>query len=596
VVDLLQADGHLEATHQETQVALDAHRGIADVTIRLRDGPRTLVSAVRFAGNEAIPAGELAAQSRLAEGDPLSYAAVEGTRAALLALYARRGHIYARVADEERITPDRRAAEVIFRVEEGPQVRVDRVTVSGNRRTREDLVRGSLALRAGDVYDPDAAARSQAALLRLGVFRSVGLRLSRSDVPEETKDLSVELVERPWRTLSPGFGFSIANGPRAFIELVQPNLWGRAIEGAARAKVNLPLVAFRPDLEDKSVAERLEYRVEAGLHDPRFRFVPFSAGARADGVLERVHRRAYDLSRAASVFSLDLAPARRLSVTLQYELELDNVDKTGGTQDVALTRLDLERLRFPEGYTTLQSIRPVVLLDFRDSPLQPRRGWAASATLDYVRSIGTSADSWFFGLLKGSGVYTNMLKLSSVVSGYLPLGRDAVLALSFRGGRVLPLDRESQTIGPKRFFLGGASTMRGYAEDELLPEDVRGPLLDEVRACAGSLSGAACSESARDVAAGDAAISPGGEAFALAKAELRIPVRGAVEAGLFADVGNLWLDPRNAALTVLRYNVGAGLRFATPIGPAALDVGFNVEPDTRLAERRWPPHFSIGLF
>jgi outer membrane protein assembly factor BamA len=117
-----------------------------------------------------------------------------------------------------------------------------------------------------------------------------------------------------------------------------------------------------------------------------------------------------------------------------------------------------------------------------------------------------------------------------------------------------------------------------------------------VRACAGSLSGAASSESARDLAARDPAITPGGEAFALAKAQLRLPVRGAVVAGLFGDVGNLWVVPRNAALTVLRYNVGAGLRFATPIGPAALDVGFNVEPDTRLAERRWAPHFSIGLF
>jgi outer membrane protein assembly factor BamA len=340
----------------------------------------------------------------------------------------------------------------------------------------------------------------------------------------------------------------------------------------------------------------MEFRADVGLRDPRFRYLPFTAGARADAIVERVHRRAYDLSRGATLFALDLAPASRLALSLQYELELDNVEKSDAVDGLTLTRADVERLRFPEGYTALQSIRPVLGIDFRDDPLHPRRGWAASTTLDYVRSLGSGSDDWFFGLLSGSGVFTHMLKLSGTVSGYLPVGRSSVVALSVRGGRVLPLDRDSQTIGPKRFYLGGAATMRGYAEDELVPEDVRPLYLEQARACAGSVSGAACSESARRIAAGESPTSEGGEAFALAKLELRVPVRGAAELGLFADVGNLWLDPRAASLSRLRLNVGAGLRVATPIGPAALDVGFNVEPDERLAERLWAPHFSIGLF
>ena len=49
-------------------------------------------------------------------------------------------------------------------------------------------------------------------------------------MPQETKDLAVEVAERPWATLSQGVGFSIANGPRAFLEYGQPNLLGRALE------------------------------------------------------------------------------------------------------------------------------------------------------------------------------------------------------------------------------------------------------------------------------------------------------------------------------------------------------------------------------
>jgi outer membrane translocation and assembly module TamA len=66
--------------------------------------------------------------------------------------------------------------------------------------------------------------------------------------------------------------------------------------------------------------------------------------------------------------------------------------------------------------------------------------------------------------------------------------------------------------------------------------------------------------------------------------------------GVFADVGNLWLDPGEASLADLRVNLGMGLRFLTPIGPAVLDLGVNTSPDGRLGERYLAPHFSIGLF
>jgi outer membrane translocation and assembly module TamA len=84
--------------------------------------------------------------------------------------------------------------------------------------------------------------------------------------------------------------------------------------------------------------------------------------------------------------------------------------------------------------------------------------------------------------------------------------------------------------------------------------------------------------------------------FVLGKAELRMGLRGALEGALFADVGNMWLDPKAARLQDLRANVGFGLRFVTPVGPAALDVGFNITPDPRVNEATVAPHFTIGLF
>jgi outer membrane protein assembly factor BamA len=561
-----------------------------EVEVRLREGVQTLVRAVTFEGNAAVPTRELTDEARLGPGDPLAYGNVEATRTALLALYARRGYLYAAIVQREELTPDRTGAIVRFGIDEGPQVRVGAVVVSGARRTREAVVRESLTLKTGDVYDPESAGRSQAALLRLGVFRSVGLRLADPELPGAVKDVTVQLSERPWRTLSPGVGFSLANGPRAFVELVEPNLLGRALELSVRAKANYPLVAFRQDLEGTPPAERFEGRLDIGLHDPRVHVFGLPAGGRVDGILERLHRPSYDLARASTIFGLDRTVSSHVTLSLQYELEIDHIVRRSDVVAVK-TRADVESLRFPEGITTLNSIRPVLTVDYRDDSVHPRKGWVATGVADYSHSLGGGGGE-LFGIFPGSDVFTHMLRLSGTVSGYLPVG-PSVLALSLRGGRVLPLDPASQTIGPKRFFLGGASTMRGYGEDEFIPQDVRGALLDQVRTCA---AGGVCTAAAKQLADGQFLPSEGGEVYVNGKLELRFPLSTSVEAGIFTDVGNLWLDPRVGSITDVRWNFGAGLRFLTPIGPAVLDLGVNPAADARLGEAYLSPHFSIGLF
>jgi outer membrane protein assembly factor BamA len=595
VVDLYRADGHLDAAHEGTRVVLDARAGTAEVEIRLREGSRTVVDSVAFEGNAAVPLARILEEARLRPGDPLSFAAVEQTRASIVSLYGRLGYLYARVQDAADLSPDRTRAAVRFHIEEGPRVKVGSVVVAGNKRTREDVVRGTLELEAGDVYDPAAVARSQTALLRLGVFRSVGLRLNDPEVPESEKDLTVELSERPWRTLAPGVGYSLAGGPRAFVEFSQPNLLGRALELAARAKVNDPGYAYyNRDIGKLSIISRLEGYGNVGLHYPRLHFLSLPAGVHLDAIAERVHRQAYDLTRFSNVLGIDGSLHPRATLSLQAEVEVDDVTKRGVLQDFTLTRADVERLRFPAGITTLLSLRPSLTLDWRDNSVHPRTGWLAAVSADFSRSLGDGRKHVLYGLIPGSEVFTNMVRLQGTGSTYLTLGK-AVLAVSVRGGFVVALDRQSKTIGPKRFYLGGASSMRGAGEDEVIPEDLRGEYLKQLALCNNSLSGVLCNDAARAIAAGRPP-SEGGQAFVLGKVELRFPLRESLEAAVFTDVGNLWLAPGNVSLAELRPHLGLGLRFLTPIGPAVLDVGFNPSPDRRLSERLVAPHFSIGMF
>jgi outer membrane protein assembly factor BamA len=504
--------------------------------------------------------------------------------------------VFARVEAREQIDPGSHLATLRYLVDEGPEVHVGRVLVTGNRRTREDLVRRNVLLREGGLYDPDAAARSQSALLDTGVFRSVSLRLQDPELPQETKDVQVDLTERPYATLTQAVGFSIANGPRAMLEYARPNLLGRALAFTVLGKVNYPTNVFglRPDLAERKPVDRIEGQLDAGLRTARFAGVPFAAEGRLNLIGEVVHRPAYNLRRVSGVTGIDAGVTSRTTFSLQYELEVDRIERTGAVGP--LTEVDLERLRFDEGTTTLHAIRPSIALDFRDNATHPEKGVFATAALEYAHSLGGRGQGGFLGILPPSDIHTNMVKVSGLLSGYVPLGGHTVLALSARAGQVFPLDSSSRTIVPRRFFLGGASTLRGFGEEQLVEADVRDELAAEARQCASSPTGAGCTEAGRRIADGQLPVSEGGEAYLLGKAELRLPVAERLELGLFVDAGNLWLDPKHVNVRDLRPCAGVGLRFVTPIGPAALDLGFNLDRDARINEAVFAPHFTIGLF
>jgi outer membrane translocation and assembly module TamA len=82
--------------------------------------------------------------------------------------------------------------------------------------------------------------------------------------------------------------------------------------------------------------------------------------------------------------------------------------------------------------------------------------------------------------------------------------------------------------------------------------------------------------------------------------EVRMPLRGKLGAVAFVDYGNVWSRPWDIDVGDLRYAVGPGLRYLTPIGPVRVDFGYQVNPIDGLLvngepqARRWRIHFSIG--
>jgi outer membrane protein insertion porin family len=582
-----------------------------EVTIPIKEGEQTRVSKILVEGGGDVPPSELNGAIALRKGKPFSYLQAEEGRVALTQIFTRRGHLYARVEDEEDFEslPDGTAkVDVRYRIQPGPVVRVAFVEVVGQRRTLEGLVLDLVGLKAGDVLTPEAIDRGQQALLRTGLFFSAILMPRNPDVPEGEKTIQVQLRERPTRDFQASVGFSLADGPRVSAQWTQGNIAGRGLTFTALAKADFPYWRFPrvPNCPEgytdvsQCDGERVVYPpgipiervIDVGISAPRLYPLTNELRAGIDLIHERSLRTSYDLTKFSVQTSVDLTQRRPLTAGIAYEVGYQELTVGSRSIEDVLAGIDQRIFRLPPGTMLFGSLRPIGILDLRDDPVRPRSGLLVQLWADYMRTFsGSQTDA--------GTIHVNLLRTQGLAATYLPLPALASIVLSVRGGRIFQLDEFSKTPGDRRFYLGGATTLRGFHEDGLQPQDLINQLHEQVRACEATLTDVACSAQTALLAAGGT--SDGGDQFISFSAELRVPFTQSFELALFWDAGNLWRspvnifgrDPSGQSYFVLRHAVGGGLRWLTPIGRVALDLGVNLAPDSVLGEPQYGPYFSI---
>lgn len=525
---------------------------------------------------------------------PFSTAALERIRVELIRELGRRGYLFATVASSYVLNDGGTHADCALQVTAGPQVRVRKILAVGNKRTLDDVILSQATMTEGLPLDVDTLYSTQSNLLALGIFRLVEVEVLAAETPEPLKTVLLKVHEQP-RVAELGPGYFSADGLTGFVDLGLPNLGGRAINLSGHVQLNAFFTSV-PVLTRQFVATDLPWYKQLGgrgnVSLQNRGVLPFQIGMRVDLVGERVFRPQFNFTRFALVPSLDWSRAFELprvewvhpkvTLLLQNEVEWASVEtSTAFNRDSAMTFVDQARLRFLTGDFAMETIRFAPTLDLRDSALNPHRGLVLQGSIEVTTGVATP-------------VPVSFVKAAGLATVYLPIAK-SVLALSARGGRIASLSPNSTTPPVKRFFLGGSTTMRGFNEDQLVAEDQRKQYRNEVRDCQVLAAKNGCTSAAATIANGRQVPSQGGEFFAVFKAELRLPGLSIFDVGLFVEAGNLWLAMPTGSLA-FRSIVGAGLRYVTPIGPLALDVGVNPGFDDRINEPPVVVHFNIGVF
>jgi outer membrane protein insertion porin family len=597
--NLYAANGFLSANVVGTTPAEKKQKG-GDLVVHfeIEEGKQTLVSSLKMEGMSSIPEQELRGVLGSLPGQPYSEISVASDRDNILALYFNEGFPNATFSfsaepdiskDAETGGPieepskDAKAYSIeraqpmklVYKIQEGSQVIVRRVLLTGYKHTRpgviqrEVKVRPDQPLREGDVVE------SQQKLYNLGVFNRVTIDAQNANGSDPDKDVVVLVEEAKRYTIAYGGGFEVQRlasttdptggeiqaAPRGILELSKQNLTGRA-----------------DSLSLKMRASTIQWRALLAYAAPH----PFSyqqLSLQATGYVEKTQ-------------DINTFTQTRYEGNLQITDQL--TPRSSFLFRYAFRKVELSNLNIPAEEVPLFN-QPTLVSEFSVTWFRDTRDNPADAT----KGSFNTADISLAGTAIGSSA--NFMRAFLQNSTYHPITRNWSFARSIRLGILQPY---ASTVSltfpapdlapfpeviplPERLFGGGGTSLRGFALNQAGPRD--------------ALTG----------------FPIGGQAELILNQELRFPLKlpiiGTRLGGtLFYDGGNVysrldrmtlrWSPPKPVLelaypgqapgrfnpercvynctneLNYFSHTVGFGLRYATPVGPIRIDLGYDLNP------------------
>src|ERR1700753_2057915 len=232
------------------------------VTFKIEEGQQYRVASVNFQSSIAtLDGNSLSGFSRVIIGSLYNAEALEKSVEEMQIEASRRGYAFAIVRPRGDRNFEAHTVSIVFAIDEGPRVYIERINVRGNTRTRDYVIRREFDISEGDAYNRALVDRAERRLKNLDFFKSVKI----STEPGSSSDrviLVVDLEEKSTGDFSVSGGYSTTDGPLAEVSISERNFLGRGL--CAKASVTYGQYARGYSLAFVE-PYLLDYRVALGL-------------------------------------------------------------------------------------------------------------------------------------------------------------------------------------------------------------------------------------------------------------------------------------------------------------------------------------------
>lgn len=505
--------GYLEFSVDSTQVSIDPDREGVYVTINVTEGERFTVTGFRFSGNTLGREAELDKLMQVREGDVFNGQRLSESTRTMTELFGSIGYAFANVNAIPEVDRDKRTVFFNIAIDPGRRAYVRRINISGNARSRDEVIRRELRQFESAWYDTDKIRLSRERLTRLGYFTNVTIDSSPvPDAPDQV-DLNVNVTERSTGTFLVGVGFSSTDNLILTASVQQQNFLGTGKSlgvnvNTGKTQRQITLSSTDPYFTQDGVSRTFDMysrRLDAqalGLGD--YKVQTQGVGLRFGVPYTEVDRISFGVLYERNQLQLGANPPARYR---------EYVDAYGESSWAVLGQLGWFR-------------------DERDSPLTPTRGLYMGGNVEFTLPVGDLR-------------YT---RANFDTQWYKPLTKDYTIGLYSSIARGWALGANNPYPIFKNYYAGGIGSVRGFEAASLGPRD------------------------ADNFPRGGQSRLVGSAEFLFP-----MPGAGndqQVRMFTFVDVGNVWTDSIN--LSDLRYSTGLGLNWLSPLGPLKLSVGFPI--------------------
>ncbi len=531
-----QNRGYLEFNIDSTQVSITPDRDNVYITVNITEGPRYSVGDVRIAGDLVVPASDLESLIRIKTGDVFSRERLQASAKAISDRLGAEGYAFANVNAVPDVDREKTTASFTFYVDPGRRAYVRRINITGNVKTRDEVIRREFRQLEGAWYDGPRIDRSKVRVKRLGYFDDINIETPPVPGTNDQVDIDVSVTEKSTGNLLAGVGYSSSEGIVLSASISQQNIFGSG--------------------------NALSLAVNTSRYNRTYAGTFFQPYWTVDGVSRTIEL--YDKELDAAGLAIAQYGSRTLGAAMGFGVpvtESDTINFGGRFEQTHITLFSnsppVYRLFVEEfGATTNVFIASAGWArDTRDDILYPTRGRLQSVVAEWGLPIGDIA----------------YYKLQYLQSWFYPVYGDFVLMLKGNVGWADGMDNKPLPFF-KAFYAGGVGSVRGYQNASLGPRDIFGNTLGGRRLIVGN------AEVFYPILKGDKA----------------------VRASVFVDAGQVWAtstlpsteEAQFPGSQDFRYSWGLGFAWSSPIGP--LKFSYALPFGTKSYDRIQRFQFSAG--